>query len=189
MRKRAKYYGRDPDQIKILPGILAIMGATETEALQRRLLLDDALGMGPELLKLARRVGLPVEVLELDKKFPAHLLCPDEEFSGSTGFRRTLVNLAVKENLTVRELVGRYGGGHQQIVGTPEQIADIIEHWLSAGAADGFNIMIDMLPSGVHDVVEMLVPELQRRGLFHTDYEHDTLRGNLGLTAPQPAYA
>jgi alkanesulfonate monooxygenase SsuD/methylene tetrahydromethanopterin reductase-like flavin-dependent oxidoreductase (luciferase family) len=121
----------------------------------------------------------------LDEPFPVHLLGRDEDFSGSTGFRRTLVNLAVKENLTVRELVGRYGGGHQQIVGTPQQIADVIEQWLHADAADGFNLMVDMLPSGFHDIVDLLVPELQKRGLFHSEYEHETLRANLGLRAPK----
>lgn len=183
MRKRAAAHGRDPDGIKILPGILAILGATEAAAQKRRLALDEALGLGPELLKLARRVGVPVDSLRLDEPFPVHLLCPDAEFSGSTGFRRTLVNLAVKENLTVRELLGRYGGGHQQVVGTPEQIATVIQQWLEAGAADGFNIMVDTLPSGIDDLVDLLVPELQARGLFHREYEHDTLRGNLGLGA------
>jgi FMN-dependent oxidoreductase (nitrilotriacetate monooxygenase family) len=184
MRARAKAYGRE---VKILPGILAIMGATDAQAQARRQLLDEALGLGPELLKLSRRVGVAVDALELDKPFPVHLLCPDEEFTGSSGFRRTLVNLAVKENLTVRELIGRYGGGHQQIVGTPQMVADIIQRWIDAGAADGFNIMVDMLPSGIDDVVDLLVPELQRRGLFHLDYEGTTLRENLGLALPAVA--
>jgi hypothetical protein len=61
-----------------------------------------------------------------------------------------------------------------------------MEEWMTAGAADGFNLMIDMLPSGVHDAVTMLVPELQRRGVFHDEYEHSTLRANLGLGAPSP---
>jgi FMN-dependent oxidoreductase (nitrilotriacetate monooxygenase family) len=186
MRRRAAGHGRNPDHIKILPGILPILGGTEAEAWQRKKVLDEALGLGPELLKLARRVGLAVEVLELDQPFPAHLLGPDEQFSGSIGFRRTLVNLAVKEKLTVRELLARYGGGHQQIVGTPEQVADIMKTWMQAGAADGFNLMVDMLPSGFHDVVDMLVPELQRRGMFHREYEHETLRGNLGLPPVKP---
>ncbi|VCU68630.1 Nitrilotriacetate monooxygenase component A [Pigmentiphaga humi] len=181
MRRRAQSYGRHPDQIKILPGILPVLGATEADAWRRKDMMDEALGLGPELLKLARRVGLDVEVLKLDEPFPAHLLGPDEAFSGSIGFRRTLVNLAVKEKLTVRQLLARYGGGHQQIVGTPEQVADIMATWLEAGGADGFNLMVDMLPSGFDDVVGMLVPELQRRGMFHREYEHATLRENLGL--------
>jgi FMN-dependent oxidoreductase (nitrilotriacetate monooxygenase family) len=186
MRERAAAYGRDPNSIKIIPGISLILGATEADAKQRKQNMDEVFGTGPNLVKLARRVGLPVEVLELDKPFPAHLLGPDEEFTGSIGFRRSIVGLAVKENLTVRELIASYGGGHHQVVGTAEQIADAMEERLRAGAADGFTMMIDMLPSGVHDAVEMLVPELRRRGLFHDDYEADTLRASLGLGAPRP---
>jgi hypothetical protein len=74
-----------------------------------------------------------------------------------------------------------YGGGHQQVVGTAAQVADVMEQWLAAGAVDGFNIMVDMLPSGFHQVTDLLVPELQKRGIFHRDYEHRTLRENLGL--------
>jgi FMN-dependent oxidoreductase (nitrilotriacetate monooxygenase family) len=181
LRRRAEAYGRNPDSLKVLPGVLAILGRTEAEAQQRWQLLTDVLGIEPELIKLSRRVGLPVEALELDKPFPTHLLGPDEEFSGSIGFRRTLVNLAVKEDLTVRGLLARYGGGHQQIVGTAEQVADVMQEWLEAGGADGFNLMIDMLPSGMDDVVTLLVPELQRRGIFHREYEHKTLRENLGI--------
>lgn len=185
MRNRAAAYGRDPDRLKILPGISAIIGKTQAEARSRQLQLDTALGLAPDLLKLSRRVGIPVEALELDEPFPVHLLGPDEEFAGSTGFRQTLVNLATKENLTVRELLARYGGGHQQIVGDAAGVADVIQEWVEAGAADGFNIMVDMLPSGVDLLVDLLVPELQNRGLFHRDYEHESLRDNLGLGAPQ----
>lgn len=114
----------------------------------------------------------------------SHLLVPDAEFSGSIGFRKSLADLAVKENLTVRQLIGRYGGGHHQEIGTPEQIADHIQNWFEQGAADGFNLMVDIVPSCFESVVDMLVPELQRRGLFHEDYEHEIFRQNLGLGAP-----
>jgi FMN-dependent oxidoreductase (nitrilotriacetate monooxygenase family) len=182
MRRRAQAHGRDPDQLKILPGMSLILGETEAKAWERKRGLEEVLGVGPNLAKLARRVGVPLDALkELDKPFPVDLLVPEEEFKGSIGFRRSIVNLAVKEGLTVRELSLRYGGGHQEVVGTPEQVADIMQERLQAGAADGFTLMIDMLPSGLQDVVDMLVPELQRRGLFHRDYEHATLRATLGL--------
>src|SRR5262249_47495835 len=149
----------------------------------RKKRLEEVLGVGPNLSKLARRVGVSGEALQenLDKPFPVDQLIPEADFKGSIGFRRSIVNLAVKEKLTVRELSLRYGGGHQEVVGTPEQIADIMEERWRAGGADGFTLMIDMLPSGLHHVVDMLVPELQRRGLFHRDYEHSTLRASLGL--------
>jgi FMN-dependent oxidoreductase (nitrilotriacetate monooxygenase family) len=181
VRRRTAGYGRDPDAIKVVPGLLAILGDTEAAAWARKRRLDDIAGTGPELTKLARRVGLPVEALALDEPLPVQLLSPDEEFSGSVGFRRAAVRLAVEEKLTVRELLVRNGGGHLQVVGTPEQVADVIEHWYGEGAADGFNLMIDIVPSGLHDVVDGLVPELQRRGLLHREYEHETLRANLGV--------
>lgn len=187
MRARAAAYGRDPDSIKILPGISLVLGSTEAEARKRKEHLDEVFGTGPNLRKLAKRVGLPVDVLELDKRFPAHLLGPDEEFKGSIGFRRSIVNLAVTEDLTVRELIAQYGGGHHQVVGTPEQVADDMRERMRAGAADGFTLMIDMLPSGIHDVVDLLVPELRRQGLFHEDYEHDTLRDAFGIGPARPA--
>jgi FMN-dependent oxidoreductase (nitrilotriacetate monooxygenase family) len=184
IRNRAVAYGRDPESVKVLPGVSVILGGTEAEARQRKQHLDDVLGTGPQLQKIARRVGLPVDALQdLDQPFPVHLLGPDEQFSGSVGFRRSIVDMAVKGNMTVRQVVANYGGGHQQIVGTPEQVADMMQEWLQAGAADGFTLMVDMLPSGIRQVTELLVPELQSRGLFHTEYEFDTLRANLGLPA------
>src|SRR6202167_667343 len=120
IRDRVAAYGRDPDSIKVLPGVSIILGATEAEATQRKQHLEDVLGTGPHLEKLARRVGLPVDALQdLDQPFPAHLLGPDEEFKGSIGFRRSIVSLAVKENMTVRELVGNYGRRPPQIGGAP----------------------------------------------------------------------
>lgn len=181
VRERAARHGRDPDRIKVMPGLLPILGATEEAARARKERLDELAGTGPELAKLARRVGIAVEHLELDKPLPVERLSPDEEFGGSIGFRRAAVRLATEENLTVRELLVRNGGGHLQVIGTPEQVADVMATWRDAGAVDGFNLMIDVVPSGVHDVVDLLVPELQSRDLFHSDYEHEHLRENLGV--------
>ncbi|MEI9987021.1 MAG: NtaA/DmoA family FMN-dependent monooxygenase [Aliidongia sp.] len=181
MRRRVAAIGRHPDSIKILPGLSVILGETEEKAWARKKRLEEVLGFGPNIAKLARRIGMPAEVLELDKPLPLDKIVPEAEFKGSIGFRRSILNLAAKENLTVRELSLRYGGGHQEVVGTPEQVADIMQEWMTAGAADGFTLMIDMLPSGLDQVVELLVPELQRRGLFHRDYEHATLSASLGL--------
>ena len=181
MRARAVANGRRADSLKVLPGVSLILGKTEEEARERARRLENVLGTQPQLVKLARRVGLPVEAMKLDEPLPVHLLSPDKEFAGSIGFRRSIVNLAVQSNMTVRQLIVHYGGGHQYFVGSAEKAADMMQAWMQAGAADGFNIMIDMLPSGVELLVDLLVPELQKRNLFHRDYEFSTLRENLGL--------
>ncbi|HEX8345025.1 MAG TPA: LLM class flavin-dependent oxidoreductase, partial [Actinoplanes sp.] len=95
--------------------------------------------------------------------------------------------LARRERLTVRQLIGRLGGGrgHRTFAGTPEQVADAIGQWYDEGAADGFNIMAPVLPSGLELFVDHVVPILQRRGLFRTEYTGRTLRENYGL--PRPA--
>jgi FMN-dependent oxidoreductase (nitrilotriacetate monooxygenase family) len=182
VKRRALEHGRDPRGVKVLPGLLPIVGSTEAEAIERKRELDEVGGHAAELNKLALRVGVPVEALVLDAPLPVDLIEANTGFRGSEGFRNAAVRLAVEERLTVRELLARNGGGHLQVVGAPEQIADRIAEWHAAGAADGFNLMIDVLPSGLEDVVDHVVPLLQRRGLFHHEYAGATLRENLGLT-------
>jgi FMN-dependent oxidoreductase (nitrilotriacetate monooxygenase family) len=187
IRRRALEYGRDAD-LKILPGMAIVLGRTGEEARAKKQALDDAVSLPEKLRRWSRRTGLSPEVLEahLDQPFPVDLLVPDEEFKGGVGWRRSVVNLAVERNLTVRELFSQASSVHHHVVGTAAEVADAMQERLEADVCDGFVIMVDVLPDGLRDVAELLVPELQRRGLFHTDYEHDTLRANLGLAAPQP---
>jgi alkanesulfonate monooxygenase SsuD/methylene tetrahydromethanopterin reductase-like flavin-dependent oxidoreductase (luciferase family) len=119
--------------------------------------------------------------------FPVDGPVPDlPESNGGKSRSELLVALARRENLSIRQLYVRIAGarGHRQILGTPETIADQLEEWFAGGAADGFNIMPPTLPEGLNDFVQLVIPELQRRGLFRTEYEADTLRGNLGLQRP-----
>lgn len=99
--------------------------------------------------------------------------------------------LARRDDLTVRQLLRALGGGvgHRILVGTPEQVADDIEAWFRAGAADGFNLMPDVLPEGLETFADTVVPILQRRGLFRTDYAGTTLRDHLGLPRPESRFA
>lgn len=181
IRRRAAADGRAADSIKVLPGLLPVLGGTVAEARERKAKLDELRGIEPELAKLALRVGVPVEELALDQPLPLDKIRANPAFRGSRGFRDAAVELATRRGLTVRELLYANGGGHQQVVGTPEMIADTIGEWFDAGAADGFNLMIDAFPSGLDDVVEHLLPLLRKRGLFHHDYPGSTLRHNLGL--------
>jgi alkanesulfonate monooxygenase SsuD/methylene tetrahydromethanopterin reductase-like flavin-dependent oxidoreductase (luciferase family) len=98
-----------------------------------------------------------------------------------------VVAMAKRENLSIRQIYERFAGarGHLEVIGTPNQIADRMQEWVEAGAADGFNVIIPYFPDGLNDFVDQVIPELQRRGIFRTEYESTTLRGNLGL--PQPA--
>ncbi|NLZ79642.1 MAG: LLM class flavin-dependent oxidoreductase, partial [Gammaproteobacteria bacterium] len=98
----------------------------------------------------------------------------------------TILRIIETEQPTVRQLLGRLaaGGGHCTMVGTPEQIADKMEHWFNNSGADGFNLMPPSLPEGIENFVDHVVPELQQRGLFRTEYAGSTLRDHLGLTRP-----
>lgn len=180
IRDRAAANGRPADAVKVLPGIVPVIGRTREEAQRRKHRLD-TLSVDAELRKLAVRVGVPVTALRLDEPLPVDLIRANTGFNASQGFRDAAVRLAEAEGLTVRELLYRNGGGHLQVVGTANDVADTIERWHAAGAADGFNLMIDVFPDGLDAVVGELVPELQRRGLFHTSYEGTTLRQSLGL--------
>lgn len=184
MKARAASFGRSPEAIKVLPGIVPVLGSTVAEARQRKDELD-ALAGDAELRKLALRVGLKVTDLDLDKPLPFDLVEANAGFRASEGFRAAAVELARQKHLTVRQIVYENGGGHIQVVGTPEQVADKIEEWYRAGAADGFNLMIDTLPSSLDDFVDTVVPILQKRGIFRTDFTGTTLRSNLGLEGLQ----
>ncbi|UGT43132.1 LLM class flavin-dependent oxidoreductase [Nocardia yamanashiensis] len=185
LKRRAIAIGRDPDTIKILPGIVPVIGDTPEHARELDAELERLIS--PEYAKqqLARTWGIPVEDLDLDSELPADLPTEDE-IQGAKSRFTLIVNLARRERLTLRQLIGRLGGGrgHHTFAGTAEQVADTIEEWFTRGAADGFNIMPAVLPSGLDRFVDEVVPILQRRGLFRTDYTETTLRGHYGLERP-----
>jgi FMN-dependent oxidoreductase (nitrilotriacetate monooxygenase family) len=185
LKARAKALGRDPATIKILPGLVPVIGSTEAEARA----LDEELDrrIKPEYAKrqLAQTLRIDEQELDLDRELPNDL--PEEDAIEGAKSRYTLtVTLARRERLTVRQLIGRLGGGrgHRTFAGTGEQVADAMQHWWENGAADGFNVMPAVLPSGLRDFVDQVVPILQRRGLFRRDYEAATLRENYGLSRP-----
>jgi FMN-dependent oxidoreductase (nitrilotriacetate monooxygenase family) len=185
LRARAARYGRDPGSIVVLPGLATVIGATEAEARQRQDALWELVPLEYSLARLAGTLRIAPELLDLDEPLPDPLpLPPDANHTMFTG----TVALARRDHLTVRQLLRALGGGvgHRIIVGTPERIADDIEEWFHSGAADGFNLMPDVLPDGLEAFVDAVVPILQRRGLFRRDYEGSTLRDHLGLTKPDP---
>lgn len=185
LKSRAEALGRGPDAVKVLAGLTTIIGSTEAEALRRRDELVDLIPWRYSLNRLAGTLGISADRLKLDERLPENLPLPGGG-NGNHTFFNFVRALAARHDYTVRELIRALagGGGHRVIVGTPEQIADDIEHWFRAGAADGFNLMPDVLPGGLQDFVDGVVPLLRQRGIFRHAYEGSTLREHLGLARP-----
>ncbi|MEX3633370.1 LLM class flavin-dependent oxidoreductase [Paraburkholderia sp. BR14320] len=183
LNERAAAHGRPP--VKVLAGLTTIIGATHSEALRRRDELVEQIPWRYSLNRLAGTLGIDVERLTLDAPLPGDLALPGGGNGNHTFFHATLAE-ARRHGHTVRELIRALAGGtgHRVIVGTPEQIADDIELWFDGGAADGFNLMPDALPGGLRDFVDGVVPILQQRGIFRSEYEGTTLREHLGLDRP-----
>lgn len=190
MKARAGRWGRNPAHLKIMPGISTVIGSTEAEAHARCDELDAYQGDDGLASQVAQRLGIPLSELDIDAELPWDRIGPASEHEkGSHGFFEAQVSLARREGLTVRQLSRRIRSGHRLIVGSPEQVADTMTEWFLSGAADGFNIMPDMFPSGCEIFVDEVVPLLQRRGVFRTDYQGPTLRDHLGLPYPESRYA
>jgi FMN-dependent oxidoreductase (nitrilotriacetate monooxygenase family) len=172
--------GRSPDQLKILPGAFVVVGDSIEEARAKRAKLDSLVHYDSSIASLSIALGHDVSQLDPDGPLPEI-----PESNASKSGRERVVQLARRENLTVRQLAQRLGGfSGLAFVGTPESIADEMEDWLTSEASDGFNIMFPYLPAGLDEFVERVVPELQRRGIFRREYEGKTLRENLGLARP-----
>ncbi len=178
MKRRAVEAGRDPEGIKILPGLFTVIGKTDAEAKARKARLDELVG-DAQLRKLARRVGLQVEDLELDGPLPIDKILSNKNFRGSEGFRDAAIQMARTEKLTVRQIVEKNGGGQFQLVGTPEYIADIMETWFNEQACDGFTIQPDVLTDGLTAFADGVLPILRKRGLFREAVAGTTLRSRL----------
>ena len=183
IKRRVKAAGRDVT-VPIMPGLVTYVAPTEAEALAKQRELDELLPADSSLRQLALFIGQDCSGWDLDAPVPT--LPPLEAFSGPQGRYSTILRIIETEQPTLRQLLGRLaaGGGHCTMVGTPRQIADNMEHWFHNEGADGFNLMPPSLPAGIEDFVEQVVPELQRRGLFRTDYQGRTLREHLGLARP-----
>ncbi|GGV12390.1 LLM class flavin-dependent oxidoreductase [Streptomyces griseoflavus] len=187
LKARTAAEGRDPDHIKVLPGIVPVLGSTEAEARRLERELEEHIVHEHGVRHLEELLRLAPGSLDLDARLPDGLP-PEEAIEGAKSRYTLVVELARRERLTVRQLIGRLGGGrgHLTFAGTPEQVADIIERWFSLGAADGFNIMPPVLPSGLDAFVDHVVPILRARGLLRTEYgPRRTLRERYGL--PRPA--
>jgi FMN-dependent oxidoreductase (nitrilotriacetate monooxygenase family) len=180
IKERAARHGRDPDSVRVTPGIFAVVGRTEEEAQQKFSALQALIEPRAGLALLGRMIGnFDLSGYPLDGPLPE---LPETQ-DGQRSRQQLLTALAQGENLSIRQLYERIAGGrgHLTVVGTAGQVADRMQQWFEQGAADGFNLMPPVLPGGLDDLLEHVVPELQRRGLFRTRYEGTTLRSHLGL--------
>jgi FMN-dependent oxidoreductase (nitrilotriacetate monooxygenase family) len=184
LKGRMAKYGRAPELLKVMPAVTTIVGRTRAEADakfdQLQELIDPLVGIATLYTSFGDLSGYP-----LDGPVPE----PVNAKVRSIAYN--MWNLAQRENMTIRQLYQKKsaGSGGLMLKGTPADIADAMEHWLDEDAADGFNLTPTHLPHGAEDFVELVVPELRRRGLFRTEYESTTLRGNLGLPPHVSRYA
>ncbi|RKD75968.1 FMN-dependent oxidoreductase (nitrilotriacetate monooxygenase family) [Sinobaca qinghaiensis] len=184
LRQSAARFGRNPDDIKMYAGFMFSIGATEEEGLERRRQL---MSFNPEEIPsrvsyLGSMVGLRLSVnsMDIDQPLPADLL--DRAYANPQDPRSPRALQLLKKGLSIRDVLA-HGviNYHPVVAGTAVQVADFLEEWFLAGASDGFSVVPDIAYDGVADFVEQVVPILQERGLFHKEYEGETLRGNMGV--------
>lgn len=182
LKGRLARYGRSHDDLRVMPGVFPVVGASEAEAREKfeqlQALIDPVVG-----LSLLSTIAGGVDL----SQYPLDGPIPDlPETNGTKSRQQLVIDLARRENLTIRQLYQRVAGarGHWQLVGTASQIADELEERFRHYGADGYNIMAPYLPGGLHDFIAHVIPELRRRGLYRTEYTGTTLREHLGLKRP-----
>ncbi|MEK8073895.1 LLM class flavin-dependent oxidoreductase [Rhodococcoides navarretei] len=178
VKSRIDSAGRDSAAVGIMPGLVTYIGSTMDEARRKKAELDLLLPTEQSLAMLSTFTGQNCAAWELDAPVPS--LPPAAEFTGPQGRYETILRIVEKDAPTVRELLGTLaaGGGHATMIGTPESIADEMQSWIGRGA-DGFNLMCPRYPDSLEDFVDHVVPILQQRGLFRSEYTASTLRGHL----------
>ncbi|MCP2292507.1 LLM class flavin-dependent oxidoreductase [Nocardia amikacinitolerans] len=192
IKAKAREFGRDPGQVKILPGISPFIGDTEADAKRLEREFNELTVPEYGLAQLESIAGKSLRHLALDE------LVPVEEFDGAGDVTdnaqsrlQVVAGIVRRDRPTLRGLLHRLAGarGHRVFAGTPEQVADTIEEWFRHGAADGFNVMPPYYPGGLEVFTSTVVPILQERGLFRTEYTGTTLRDHFGLARPESRFA
>jgi FMN-dependent oxidoreductase (nitrilotriacetate monooxygenase family) len=174
-------YGRRPEDVTILPGVMPIVGRTDQEARDKLSLLQSFAGAGQAFKMLSDRFGIDMRQYDLDgpvPDLPTNLT--------SHGFATVMLAAARRQNMKLRDLynLAAAARGHWVLCGTATTIADTLQHWFEGGAGDGFNVMPAYFHEGLTDFTEQVVPILQDRGLFRREYAGTTLREHLGLKRP-----
>ncbi|UQZ82229.1 Nitrilotriacetate monooxygenase component A [Paenibacillus konkukensis] len=188
VKSKVVSYGRAPEDVGIMPGIFPILGETEEEAKAKYQELQDLIIPSVGLKILSGYLGgFDLSQYPLDGPVPD---LDQLEVNAVKSRFQLIKDMVKRDNLTIRQLYQYIAGsrGHHIFVGTPVQLADKMEEWFTQGACDGFNLMPPLLPEGLELFVDKVVPILQERGLFRTEYEGSTLRDHLGLEAPVNRY-
>ena len=186
LKQRVVKHGRAPADLPILPGVMPIIADTDEQAREQLARLQAWLTSTNAMTLVSQRLGHDISGYPLDGPVPEF---PKTERAQS--FAAALFEMARREKMTLRDLynVTAAARGHWVVCGSPKRVADIFEEWFVGGLADGFIIMPAYFPGAFDDFVNLVVPELQRRGLFRTEYAGSTLRDHLGLLRPQPRLA
>ncbi|WP_146550653.1 LLM class flavin-dependent oxidoreductase [Rummeliibacillus suwonensis] len=186
IKHRARNFGRNPDEISVLPGILPIIGDTQEDADRKQQELASLITIEKALHALGRPFDdHDFSQYPLDEPFPDLGELGNNSHRGISG---DIKRIAKENHLTLREVALRFATPKGEFVGTPEKVADLIQQWFEEGVVDGFIIQA-ATPNGLPEFVERVVPILQERGLFRKEYDHDTLRGNFGLKVPINRYS
>jgi FMN-dependent oxidoreductase (nitrilotriacetate monooxygenase family) len=181
LKERVAGFGRDPASVAVMPGFLPVVGRTLAEASEKLIELDKWTDIASAMPLLEERLGHSLSDYDLDGPLP------DLPISDQLRSRAELLTaLAKREGLTIRQLALRVaaGRGHHIVIGTAVDVADRMQAWFENGAADGFNVMPPFFPGGLEEFNQQVVPILQERGLFRTEYEGTTLRDHLGIDRP-----
>ncbi|WP_163552564.1 LLM class flavin-dependent oxidoreductase [Candidatus Frankia alpina] len=185
VKARAAAAGRNPDHVLVLPALSTIVGRTQAEAEDKIAALRSLLDPRVALADLAYRLGgFDLTAFPLDGPLP-ELPASNQSLSD----QRQILDQARADNLTIRQLAEQIARDDRTLVGTPTTVADHIQEWFEQRAADGFNVIFPYLPDALDDFVDLVIPELRRRGLFRTAYTGRTLREHLGLPRPPSRYA
>ncbi len=181
VRNSAKRFGRNPDEVKVIPGIIPSIAPTKEEALERRRQLDRNIDLRGRVEYLGSMIGIPLSYDQIDQPVPKEML--EHAYANPQDPRSSYALELVKTGMTIRDVLA-HGviNYHPVIVGTAEEVADFMEEWFVKGACDGFAIQPDVSFDGIADFVDQVIPILQERGLFHEDYEGTTLREHMGVS-------
>jgi alkanesulfonate monooxygenase len=187
VKGRLDRFGRAPDSLKVLPGASVFVGRTADEAEEAYAKLQDLIPESVGVQLLSKMLSFDLSSHPVDGPLPEIT----SETRGITAFRNVIIETAKRDNLTIRQLYQKIlpARGHVLIKGDPKQVADVMQDWYESKACDGFNIVVPYVPGGIASFVELVIPELQRRGIFRKEYEGTTLRDHLELPYPVSPFA